>query len=143
MAGYMTILKSNVYDGSFVNGADAPVENGTLMMLDSTGTKLVLPTAADKTTKFLCKEVTTLYDGMTAYDLMLTDCTKLYFLVENQFDINDSEAYDTTKYAAPVGELLRAHPIEIGETMRVTSSETLTAGTSYGVKATGVVGETL
>lgn len=142
MAGYMTILKNNVYDGSFVNGAAAPVENGTLMVLDTTGTKLVLP-AADKTTKFLCKEATTLYDGIAAYDVMCTDATKLYFLVENQFDINDSEAYDTTKYATPVGALLRAHPVEVGETMRVTSSETLTAGTSYGVKATGVVGETL
>ena len=139
MAGYMTILKNNVYDGSFINGASAPVENGTLMVLKADGKSLDLPTA-DTTSKFLCKDVTTLYDGIPAYDVMATTLDKLYFLVENQFDYNDSEAYDTTKYTTPVGALLRAHPVEVGETMRVTSSETLTAGTSYGVKATGVIG---
>lgn len=138
MAGYMTVLTHNVYDGRYTNGADNAVENGTLMVLDATGTKLVLPTA-DSETKILCREKTTIYDNVAAYEFVMTETNKMYFLVENEFDINDSAEYDTTKYTTAKDKLLRAHPIHVGESWVATAGE-LTAGTVYGVLATGLVG---
>lgn len=138
MAGYMTKQLNNVYEGEFVNGADAAIENGTLVVLDPTGTKMVLP-EADTNSKFLCKEVTTIYDGMKAYRMVALALSKLYYLVDNQADVNDSAEYDATRYATKVGALLRAHPLQVGEEFVVTAGE-LTAGAQYGVLATGLVG---
>jgi len=132
MAGYMTKLQGYVYEGELVNGAAAAVENG-ILMVQGTSTdagKLVLP-SADTTTKLICKEVTTIYDGVTAYR----------FIVENGFDINDSAAYDKRTYATAVGDELRAHPLLVGEefvTDKVTGTPAV--GTAYGVKADGTVG---
>ena len=61
MAGYMTKLQGYMYEGELVNGAAAPVQNGILMVQD--GNTLVLP-SADSTTKLVCKEATTIYDGI-------------------------------------------------------------------------------
>lgn len=138
MAGYMTVLTHNVYNGQYVNGAGKAIENGTLMVLDSTGTKLVLP-AKDAATKILCNEKTTIYDVVTAYTFTLTSAAKLYYLVENEFDINDSAEYDTSKYTTADGKLLRAHPLHLGESWVATAGE-LTPGTEYGVTADGLVG---
>lgn len=138
MAGYMTKQTHAVYEGEYANGADAAIENGTLVVLDVTNTKFVLP-EVDTTSKFLCKEVTTIYDGMKAYRMVAVKLDKLYYLVDNQTDINDSAEYDATKYSTKVGALLRAHPLHVGEEFVVTAGE-LTAGTQYGVLATGLVG---
>ena len=138
MAGYMTKQTHAVYEGEYVNGAAAAIENGTLVVLDATGEKLVLP-EADTNSKFLCKEVTTIYDGMKAYRMVAVKLEKLYYLVDNQADINDSAEYDATRYSTKVGAYLRAHPLHVGEEFVVTAGE-LTVGTQYGVLATGLVG---
>ena len=142
MAGYMTKLQGYVYEGELVNGASAAVENG-ILMVQGTSTnagKLVLP-SADTTTKLLCKEVTTIYDGVTAYRFVVNKLNANYYFVENGFDINDSAAYDKRTYTTAVGAELRAHPLLVGEefvTDKVTG--TIAAGTEYGVKADGTVG---
>ena len=138
MAGYMTKQLHNVYEGEFANGTAAPIENGTLVVLNTAGTAMVLP-AADNTSKFLCKEVTTIYDGMKAYRMVALALSKLYYLVDNQADINDSDEYDATRYSTKAGALLRAHPLQVGEEFVVTAGD-LVAGTQYGVLATGLVG---
>ena len=102
--------------------------------------KLVLP-AADTDTKLVCKEVTTIYDGVVAYRFMVDTLAKRYYFVENGFDINDSQAYDKRVYTTKVGDELRAHPLVVGEefvTDKVTGTPTV--GTAYGVKADGTVG---
>ena len=137
MAGYMTTQLNNVYVGEYANGTGAAVENGTLVVLDATG-KMVLP-EADTNTKLLCKEVTTIYDGMKAYRMVVMGLAKLYYLVDNQADINDTAEYDATRYATKDGALLRAHPLQVGEEFVVTAGD-LTADTQYGVLATGLVG---
>ena len=139
MAGYMTKQTHNVYEGEYVNGAAAAIENGTLVVLDGTGTKLVLPTA-DTTSKFMCKEVTTIFNGIKAYRMVVVNLSKLYYLVDNQADINDSAEYDATHYSTKVGAYLRAHPLHVGEEFVVTAAGDLTVGTQYGVLATGLVG---
>ena len=138
MAGYMTTQLNNVYVGEYANGADAAIENGTLVVLNTAGTAMVLP-EADSASKFLCKEVTTIYDGMKAYRMVALALSKLYYLVDNQADINDSAEYDATRYSTKAGALLRAHPLQVGEEFVVTAGD-LTAGTTYGVLATGLVG---
>ena len=143
MAGYMTKLQGYVYEGELVNGAAAPVENG-LLMVEGTSTdvgKLVLPGSADTTTKLICKEITTIYDGVVAYRFIVDKLNARYYFVENGFDINDSAAYDKRTYTTAVGDELRAHPLLVGEefvTTKVTG--TIAAGTAYGVKADGTVG---
>jgi hypothetical protein len=141
MAGYMTKLQGYVYEGELVNGAAAPVENG-LLMVQGTSTnkgKLVFG-SADTTTKLLLKEVTTIF-GVPAYRFVVNKLNANYYFVENGFDVNDSEAYDETLYAVPVGKYLRAHPLVVGDEFVTTKiTGTLTAGTEYGVKADGTVG---
>lgn len=142
MAGYMTKLQGYVYEGELVNGAAAAVANG-ILMVQGTSTnvgKLVLP-SADTTSELLCKEVTTIYDGVTAYRFVVNKLAARYYFVENGFDVNDSAAYDKRTYATAVGAELRAHPLLVGEefvTDKVTG--TITAGTTYGVKADGTIG---
>ena len=142
MAGYMTKLQGYVYEGELVNGAAAAVENGILMIAGTSTNagKLVLP-SADTTTKLICKEVTTIYDGVTAYRFQVDKLNACYYFVENGFDINDSAAYDKRTYTTAVGAELRAHPLVVGEefvTTKVTGTPAV--GTAYGVKADGTVG---
>jgi hypothetical protein len=142
MAGYVVKHLGYLYEGELVNGAAAPVENGVLMVQGTTTNagKLVLP-AADTDTKLVCKEVTTIYDGVVAYRFMVDTLAKRYYFVENGFDINDSQAYDKRVYTTKVGDELRAHPLVVGEefvTDKVTGTPTV--GTAYGVKADGTVG---
>ena len=142
MAGYLTKLQSYVFEGELVNGAAAAVPNG-LLMVQGTGAnvgKLVLP-AADTDTKFVCKEVGTIYDGRVAYRFIVDALAKRYYFVENGADINDSAAYDKAEYATKVGDELRAHPLIVGDefwTDQVTG--TPVAGTAYSVKADGTIG---
>lgn len=138
MAGYMTVPLHNVYKGEFVNGHTDKVENGTIMALNATGDKLVLP-SADANTKFMCVEKTTIYDGMEAYRFVVTALSKMYFFIDNQADVNTSAAYDARTYATAVGEQLRAHPLQVGEEL-VVAATGLTAGTEYTLLATGAIG---
>ena len=138
MAGYMTKLQGYLYEGEYRNGASAPIENGTLVVVGNG--KMILPTAADSTTKLLCKEVTTLY-GKPAYRFVVNKLNANYYLVENGYEFNDDEEYDLSAYSTPVGKLLRAKPLIVGEefvTDKVTG--TIAAGTEYGVKTDGTIG---
>ncbi len=143
MAGYMTKLQGYVYEGELVNGESGAVENGVLMVpgTSTNNGKLKFIANADTTTKLLCKEVTTIYDGVTAYRFVVNKLNANYYFVENGFDINDNAAYDKRTYTTAVGAELRAHPLVVGEefvTDKVTG--TIAVGTEYGVKTDGTVG---
>lgn len=142
--GYMTKLQGYVYEGRLANGASDPVPNG-LIMVQGTGAnadKLVLP-AADANTKFVCTEVTDIYGGVTAYRFVVQELSKRYYFVENsfQFGVEEYMPYDKRNYTQPVGELMRAHPLLIGEEF-VTNCVTGTpaVGSAYGIKADGTIG---
>ena len=143
MAGYMTKLQGYVYEGELVNGAAAAVENGVLMV-PGTSTdigKLKFIGSNDSTTKLLLKEITTIYDGVTAYRFVVNKLNANYYFVENGFDINDSAVYNKKTYTTPVGAELRAHPLVVGEEFVTTKiTGTLSAGTEYGVKTDGTIG---
>ena len=143
-AGYMTKLQGYVYEGTLKNGAANPVPNG-LIMDQGTGNdadKLVLP-AADTGAKFLCMEVTDIYGGDVAYRFQVQEIGKRHFFVENerQFNVEDYQEYDKRNYTQPVGELMRAHALLLGEefvTNNVTGAPVV--GTVYSLKADGTIG---
>lgn len=143
MAGYMTKLQGYVYEGELTNGTGAPVENGMLVALGAGANagKFVLP-AANNNTKFVCKEVTTIYDNIPAYRFIVKVIADPVYFVENGFELNVGEGqYDTTEYATKAGAYLRAHPLQVGDefvTDKVTG--TPVAGTDYAVKADGTIG---
>lgn len=103
--------------------------------------KMGLP-AKDATTKLLLKEITTIYDNIPAYRFIVTAVGNPVYLVENGFEVNTDEAFDTTLYETASGKYLRAHPLLVGEefvTDEITG--TLAVGTEYGVLATGKIGD--
>lgn len=144
MAGYMTKLQGYVYEGELVNGTTGPIENGSLVSPGVVeGALVMVKPTANANTKFLCKEARTIYDGITAYEFIVTalgaGTGKLYF-VENGFDVNTSAAYDATLYSTEAGKFLRAHPLTIGDefvTDKVTG--TFTVGTEYTFAADGTI----
>ena len=126
-----------------MNGESGAVDNGVLMVpgTSTNNGNLKFIANADTTTKLLCKEVTTIYDGVTAYRFVVQKLNANYYFVENGFDINDSAAYNKRTYSTPAGAELRAHPLLVGEefvTTKVTG--TISAGSEYGVKTDGTVG---
>lgn len=136
MTGYMTKLQGYVYEGELVNGASDPIANGTIMVQNSNA--LELP-AADSTSKFVCKEITTIY-GELGYRFVVDKLNKRYYFVENGMDINDGAEYDNRNYTTPVGDLLRAHPLLVGEEFIVSGAANQYAvGTAYGVGADGIL----
>ena len=142
--GYMSKLLGYLYEGRWANGCGKAVPNG-LLVLEGTGAnaeKYVLP-AADTTSKFICTEVTDIYGGVTAYRFVVDKLDKRYYFVENSFqhNVEDYQAYDKRDYEQPEGELMRAHPLIVGEEF-VTNcvTGTPTVGTAYGVKADGTIG---
>ena len=144
MAGYMTKLQGYVYEGTLKNGAAAAVPNG-LIMDQGTSTSanaLVLP-AADANAKFLCMEVTDIFGGVTAYRFQVQEMPKRHFFVENsfQFNVEDYQEYDKRNYTQPVGELMRAHALLLGDEFVTTCvTGTPVVGTVYSLKADGTIG---
>jgi hypothetical protein len=138
MSGYMTKLQGYVYEGELVNGAAAPVANGTIMVQNNDA--LELP-SADSTTKLICKEITDIY-GELGYRFVVDKLNKRYYFVENGNEyFNDQAEYDNRNHLVPVGELLRAHPLLVGEEFIVSgAANQYTVGTAYGVLATGLIG---
>lgn len=146
MAGWMTKLQGYIFEGENVNGAAAAVKNGTIMKLGTSTNvgKLVAVGADDANAKFLCKEVTDIYRGTTAYRFVVQaiPAAANYYFVENGFsEYNDMVAFDLREYETAVGDYLRAHPLLVGEefiTDQVTG--TIAAGTEYVLKADGTIG---
>jgi hypothetical protein len=138
MAGYMTKLQGYVYEGELVNGAEAAVSNGILMLQD--GDTLVLP-PAESTSKFVCKEITDIY-GELGYRFVVDKLNKRYYFVEtSEEDFYVDGERDGRQAVFASGELLRAHPLIVGEEFIVSgAANQYTVGTSYGVTATGEIG---
>lgn len=135
MAGYVTKHIGYLYEGEFANGETTPIENGTIVKIDGT----VMKKATDTATAFLAKEETTIYDGVPAYRFQVIKKVDNLFLVDNNADVNTCGEFDTRTYATPAGELLRAHPLQMGEEIIVTTTKTIAVGTAYAVTA-GIIG---
>ena len=127
MAGYMTKLNGHVYNGEFLS--NEPLENGVFAEINA-GTVRKIQAAKD--TEFRVVEKTTLW-GMDAVVLEVISTGKdEVFFVENEWDINDAEVYDTAKYTLPKGKFVKMHRPTVGEQLIMTVTnevlETLTVG---------------
>ena len=138
MAGYMTKLQGYVYEGELVNGAQAAVANGILMLQN--GDALELP-SAESTSKFVCKEITDIY-GELGYRFVVDKLNKRYYFVEtSEEDFYANPENDGRIATFAPGVLLRAHPLLVGEEFIISgAANAYTVGTAYGVTATGEIG---
>jgi len=138
MSGYMSKLQSYLYEGELVNGAQDPVANGTLMVQN--GDALELP-AAESTSKFVCKETTDIY-GELGYRFVVDKLSKRYYFVEtHEEDYYANGEYDGRNATFAPGELLRAHPLLVGDEFIISgAANQYVVGTSYGVTADGIIG---
>lgn len=140
MAGYMTKMHGNIYQGEFVNGETTGVANGALVVLNTADGKTTMKlAAADTTTKFMAMEKTTIYDGIPAVRFIVTAVGKPTYFVENGFEYSECDEFDTTKYETAPGKFLRAHPLLVGDEFVIATALNATVGTEYSVKANGTI----
>lgn len=139
MAGYMTKLMGYVYDGAHTAAED--LENGVLAEITADGVKKV---ASGDAQFRVAPEGKTVLWGMNALTLDVVNAgTKELFLVENEWDINDNEEYDTAKYTLKAGKLVRMHRLLPGEQFIATVSDEVFGAVEVGgtvtVAANGTV----
>lgn len=141
MAGYMTKLQGYVFTGEYANGNTTPVENGVMQKLDPTTQTLKNP-GEDTTTRFLCVEKTGIYGGVPAYRFVVAILGGNIYFVENGFsDVNVETDYDIRTYSKAPGELMRAHPLIVGEEFVTTMVQgDPKVGTLYGMRGNGTIG---
>ena len=74
---------------------------------------------------------------------VVSDGTKEYFLVENEWDVNDSEVYNTSEYAVKVGEYVRMRRPVVGDQILIDVSEDIfnaaAVGKTYNPNAGGSI----
>ena len=118
MAGYMTKLMGYVYDGAHI--AAENLQNGVLAVIAADGVKVA--TTGDAAFRVAPEGKTTLW-GMPALTLDVTKACDELFLVENEWEINDNEEYDTSKYELKAGKLVRMHRLVAGDQFIMTVAE--------------------
>ena len=85
-----------------------------------------------KDAKFRVQEKTSLW-GMDALILDVVACgADEYYFVENEWDINDNEDYNTAKYECKVGAYVKMHAPLKGEQLIMTVSEDVFAAVAEG-----------
>ena len=127
MAGYVTKLVGHVYDGANLSGE--ALTNGVFAEITATGVKKV---TAAKDTLMRVEEKTELW-GLPALVLNVTGVgTDEVYFVENEWDINDSEAYDETDYTLPSGKYVRMKRLVPDEQVIMSVDSTLYAALSVG-----------
>lgn len=132
MAGYMKKLQGYVYDGAHT--AAVAMENGVFVEITTGGVK---PVAEAKTGMVMrVAEKTTLW-GMDAVvlDVVNHGDDEVFFL-ENEWDINDGEAYDTAKYTCKAGQYARMHRCLDGEQLIMTVANEVYAALAVGDQVT-------
>ncbi len=127
MAGYVTKMVGHVYDGANLSGET--LVNGVFAEITANGVKKV---TAAKDTLMRVEEKAELW-GLPALVLNVTGVgTDEVFFVENEWDINDSEAYDETAYTLPSGKYVRMKRLVPGEQVIMSVDGTLYAALSVG-----------
>lgn len=127
MAGYFRKLNGHVYNGEFT--AAEVMQNGVFAEITADGVEM---TAAAKDTILRVAEKTVLW-GMDALvqDVVSTGADEVFF-VENEWDINDNEDYDTAKYACKVGAFVKMRRPTVGDQVIMTVASELYAALAVG-----------
>ena len=138
MAGYMTKLNGYVYNGAFTAGEE--LQNG---MFAEIADNAVVATKGAKDTVLRIVEKTALW-GMNAVILDVVSVGEdEVFLVENEWDINDAEEYNTAKYAAKQGAYVKMHRPVVNDQMIVTVGDDLYATLNVGELVTPAAAGTI
>lgn len=129
MAGYMTKLMGYVYDGAHTAAED--LQNGVLAEITADGVKAI---AATGDAQFrVAPEGKTVLWGMNALVLDVVNAgTKELFVVENEWDINDHDEYDTAKYTLKAGKPVRMHRLLPGEQFIATVADEVFSAVEIG-----------
>ena len=127
MAGYFRKLNGHVYNGEFT--AAEVMQNGVFAEITADGVKM---TTAAKDTILRVADKTVLW-GMDALvqDVVSTGADEVFF-VENEWDINDNEDYDTAKYACKVGAFVKMRRPTVGDQVIMTVASGLYATLAVG-----------
>ena len=127
MAGYFRKLNGHVYNGEFT--AAEVMQNGVFAEITTDGVKM---TTAAKDTILRVADKTVLW-GMDALvqDVVSTGTDEVFF-VENEWDINDNEDYDTAKYACKVGAFVKMRRPTVGDQVIMTVASGLYATLAVG-----------
>lgn len=127
MAGYLTKLMGYVYDGE--NIAAEPLPNGVFVSIKESG---VGRTDSGSDMMLRVVEKSELW-GMPAVVLNVVDmgAGEIYF-VENEWDVNDGEAYDETIYTQKPGTYVRMKRLLPGEQVIMSVDSTLFSALTVG-----------
>ena len=117
MAGYMTKLQGYVYEGT--HPAGEALTNGLLATLVKNGTTSVMEVKKTSSTLanviFRVDEKTTLWGNPAVVLTVVAIDGNEVCLVENEWDINDGDAYNTAAYEIASGDLARIHRLLPGD----------------------------
>jgi len=145
MAGYMTKLQGYVYDGT--HPAGEALTNGLLVALVKNATTSVMEvkktSAALANVIFRVDEKTTLWGQPAIVMTCVSHDANEVCLVENEWDINDGDAYNTAEYSIPAGTLARIHRILPGEQMIVTVTSAVATTLAVGDQVTPAAAGTI
>ncbi len=118
----MTRLNRYVYDGHHY--AAAALANGVFVELDANG-KVAPITAAKAGLKMVVAEKTTLF-GLPAVRLnVIANGDGGVYFTENEWDVNEFEAYDESQYTVPTGALVKMHMPVVNDQLIMTVDATL------------------
>lgn len=138
MAGYMTKLNGYVYNGAFA--AAEELQNGQFAEITAEGVALI---KEKKDTVMRVAEKTTLW-GMDAVvlDVVSVGDNEVFF-VENEWDINDAEEYDTAKYKVKKGVYVRMHRPVVNDQLIMTVEAGVAAALAVGDLVAPAAGGTI
>lgn len=118
MAGYVTKLVGHVYDGAHYAGED--LENGMFAEIAQDGTVKKITAAKDTILRVAPEGKESLW-GVEALrlDVISVGADEVFF-VENEWDIDDSAEYDTSKYIVKQGKPVKMKRLLPGEQVIMT-----------------------
>ena len=134
MAGYFTRLNGHVYEGRYK--AQVALSNGQFAIIAN---ELVEETRAKKNNVLRVTEKTELF-GMPALRLEIVGGTDEVYMVENEWDYNDSQEFDESKYTCKVGEFVRMRRLLVGDQVLVSVGADLHLAAAIGTEVQPVEG---
>lgn len=117
--GYMTVCNDNVFYGGAINDTGDKVYNGEVVKSDvlhiNTPDLSLVAVTKDGGNEFEIVELTDVYDGLPAIRVRVNKLVDLLYFVENQWNYNDSCAYEPKTHCVEAGEMMRVHALSEGE----------------------------
>lgn len=138
MAGYFRKLMGHVYDGAHMS--EVNLTNGLFVTINESG--MIELSSADAETTFRCVEKTDLW-GLKALVLDVLTIGKEIYMVENDFEVDNSAEYDEAEYTVKAGKYIKMKRLLPGEQIVLSVSDDIysAAGVNakFAVAAAGLI----